>query len=174
MNNEKIITIPNIITLCRFIAIPFFVLSLVYNKIEIAVLLFAAIALSDALDGLSARITKQKTKIGALFDSTTDWLVIISSLITFLIIKKYIPLNIIILLLIPLIASLIAKSIYIKKTKKTNPTVIGKITYAFAYITIIALLINFAYKNLFLIAMIILAYATMLNYIIRDVKLFIR
>jgi len=171
---EKIITIPNIITLCRVILIPFFVLSLVYNKTEIAILLFGAIAISDALDGLSARITKQKTRMGALLDSTADWLVILSTLITFLIIKKYIPLNLIIVLLIPIIISLIAKSIYIKKRKNTSPTVIGKITYGFAYITIVVLLINFAYKNIFVIVMIILAYATMLNYIIKDVKLFIR
>lgn len=174
MNNENIITIPNIITLGRLLLVPFFILALVYNKTEIAVLLFGAIAISDALDGLSARIMKQKTKIGALLDSTTDWLVILSALITFLIIKKYLSLNIIIILLIPIIISSIAKSIYIKKKKKTSPTIIGKITIAFAYITTIALLINFAYKNIFLIAIILLAYATMSNYIIKDVKLFIR
>lgn len=174
MNNEKIITIPNIITLGRILLLPFFILSLVHNKIEFAVLLFGAIALSDALDGLSARIMKQKTKIGALLDSTTDWLVILSALITFLILKKYIPLNIIIILLVPIIVSLIAKSIYIKKKKRTSPTIIGKITFAFAYITVIVLLINFAYKNIFLIAIVILAYATMITHIVKDVKLFIR
>ncbi len=174
MNNENIITIPNIITLGRLLLVPFFILALVYNKTEIAVLLFGAIAISDALDGLSARITKQKTTIGALLDSTTDWLVILSTLITFLIIEKYLSLKIIIILLIPIIISSIAKSIYIKKKKKTSPTIIGKITIAFAYITTIALLINFAYKNIFLIAIILLAYATMSNYIIKDVKLFIR
>ena len=130
--------------------------------------------IGDALDGLSARIMKQKTRIGALLDSTTDWLVILSTLITFLIIKKYISLNLIIVLLISMGVTCIAKSVYVKKKKKTSPTIIGKITIAFAYITVIALLINFAYKNLFLITITILAYATMLTYVIKDVKLFIR
>ena len=92
MENEEIVTIPNIITLLRMLLIPFFILSLVYNKTEIAILLFGAIAMGDALDGLSARIMKQKTKIGALLDSTTDWLAILSTLITFLFIKiRYVP-----------------------------------------------------------------------------------
>ena len=170
---EEIITLPNIITLCRLLLLPFFIIILVYNKKEIAILLFAVIALSDALDGLSARITKQKTNIGAILDSTTDWLVILSTLVTFLIIKKYLSLDIIIILIIAMVGTYIAKSIYVKKKKKTSPTVIGKISIAFAYITTIALLIDFAYKDIFLAIMVLLAYATMLNYIVKDVKLFI-
>ncbi len=170
---EKIITIPNAVTLCRFLLIPFFIFALLNNKIEIAILLFGAIALGDALDGLSARVTKQKTRIGALFDTTTDWLVILSALVVFLLMKRYLSINMIVIFLIPTIIGSIAKSIYLKKKKKTSPTIVGKITIAFAYVTIIVLLINFAYRNLFLTVMIFLAYATMLNYIIKDVKLFI-
>lgn len=173
MNNEEVITIPNIITLFRLLLLPFFIITLVYNKKEIAVLLFAAIAMSDALDGLSARITKQKTKIGALLDSTTDWLVILSTLITFLFIKGYLSIKLIIILFVPTIVGLVGKGIYIKKGKEISPTIIGKITIAFAYITTISFLINFAYKDIFVIIMIILAYATVINYIIKDVKLFI-
>ena len=171
---EKLVTIPNIITLSRLILIPFFIFNLVNNKTEIAIIIFAAIALSDALDGISARIMKQKTRIGALLDSTTDWLVFLSTLITFIIIKKYISFNIIIILIIAMGVSYLAKIIYVKKKKKTAPTIIGKITIAFAYITVIALLIDFKYKNLFLITIIALTYATMLNYIVKDVKLYIK
>jgi cardiolipin synthase len=170
---EKIITIPNAITLCRFLLIPFFIFALVNSKLEVAIMLFATIAMGDALDGISARIMKQKTKMGALFDSVTDWLVILSALITFLIIKKYLSLNLIIVLLIPIIITLLAKSIYVKKKKKTSPTIVGKITIAFAYITTIVLLIGFTYKNVFLTVMVLFAYATMFTYIIKDVKLFI-
>lgn len=173
MRNDKIITIPNIITLGRLLLTPFFIIALVYGKKEIAVLLFAAIALGDGLDGLSARIMKQKTRIGSLLDSVTDWLVILSVLITFIFIKTYLLISIIILFLIPAGIILVTKGIYIMKRKKIIPTVIGKVATAFAYITIITFLINFTYKNLFLITMVILAYATMFYYIIKDVKLFI-
>ncbi len=173
LRKENIFTIPNIITVFRLLLIPFFISCLVRGKTEIAVLLFAAIALSDALDGLSARMMKQKTRIGALFDSITDWLVIIGALVTFLFIKRYLSANIIAILMMPIIVILIAKGIYVKKKKKTSPTIIGKITTAFAYITTVALLINFAYKDIFLIGIIVLAYATMVVYIVKDVKLFI-
>ena len=171
---EKLITIPNIITLGRLIAIPFFILALVRNQIEIAVMLFGAIALSDAFDGLSARIMKQKTKIGAFFDSTTDFMAIGATLITFFIMKKYIQPNLIIALAIPAIIGGIAKLVYTKKKKSTSPTVIGKVTYAFAYLTVVALLINFKYKNIFLITLTILTYAMVANYIVKDVKLYIK
>src|SRR3989339_1293588 len=175
MENEEILTIPNIITLLRMLLIPFFILSLVYNKTEIAILLFGAIAMGDALDGLSARIMKQKTKIGALLDSTTDWLAILSTLITFLFIKiQYLPIWIIVILLIPAVIGIIAKGVYVRKGRKTSPTIIGKITIAFAYITTISFLINFEYKNFFLIGIILLAYTTLITYIAKDVKLFIK
>lgn len=170
---EQIINIPNIITLFRLLLLPFFIITLIYDKIAIAVLLFGAMAISDALDGLSARIIKQKTNIGALLDGTTDSLVIISTLITVLLIGKYVSAKIIFILLIPAVIFIITRIIYFKKTKSMQHPIMGKITGAFAYITIIAFLINFTYKDIFLIIIIILAYITMLANIIEDVKLFI-
>ncbi len=171
---EEIVTIPNVITFGRLLLLPFFIITLVYNKVDIAILIFAAIALSDALDGLSARITKQKTRFGALFDTMLDWVVIISSLITFLLIKKYLSTGVIIALFIPMFGGLLLKGVYLKKLKKTTPTIIGKVTFAFAYVTVVVLLLNFAYKDIFIIITTALAYATMINYLIKDVKLFIR
>ncbi len=174
MNNESIITIPNIITFCRILLLPFFILALVHNKIGIAILLFAVIAISDALDGFSARIMKQKTNFGAFFDTTADCVVILSILITFLIIKKYISLNLIIFLIIPTVISYVAKNIYAKKKNETSPIIIGKITVALAYITVIVLLMDLAYKNIFLTVILLLAYTTMITYIAKIVKLYIK
>ena len=170
---EKIVTIPNIITLCRFLLIPFFIVALVYDRVDIAVLLFGGIALGDALDGLSARIVKQKTTLGSLFDGLTDSLAIISTLIVVLLTGKYVSARIIFILLIPAIVHPVARTIYFRKTKDSSHWVMEKITGAFAYITIILFLINFAYKDVFLILVIILAYITMMIDIVEDVKLFI-
>ena len=115
MNNEEIITIPNFITLFRIVCIPFFILSLVYNKDAWAVLIFAAMSLSDALDGISARLTNQKTKIGALLDTTADNLVVFSTLLTFTIIRGMIPFYITIALFVAFILCALAKIIYVKK-----------------------------------------------------------
>jgi|TARA_B100001971_G_C18094496_1_gene485321 phosphatidylglycerophosphate synthase len=171
MKKESIITIPNIITLVRLVLLPFFIFYLVNDKIDIAVLLFAIIAVSDMLDGLSARAMHQKTRIGSLFDSTTDWLVFISALVTALIIKKYISAEMIIIILVPTVIISIVKGAYVKKGSEADHTIIGKITVATAYISIIALLVDFTYKNVFLIALIVMTYATMVRYIVKYVKL---
>ena len=171
---EKIVTIPNIITLGRLLLVPFFIIMLAFNKVEIAVLLFTAIAMSDALDGISARMMKQKTKMGALLDSITDMVVLLSTLITFIFIKGYIQISKIIILLIPVGIGFIVKGVYVKKKNETSPTIIGKVAVALAYVTTIAFLIDFRYKNLFLIAVVLIAYATVATYIVKDVKLFIR
>lgn len=154
--------------------LPFFIYALLHNQVDIAILLIAAIALSDALDGISARIMDQQTKIGELMDSTTDWLVILSTIITLFIIKKYLPIKVVIALLVPLVIILIAKSIYIKKKKNATPTIIGKITVSFAYITIIVILIDFAYKEIFLIIAIVLTYITMLTHLIKYINIYIK
>jgi phosphatidylglycerophosphate synthase len=170
---EKLITFPNIITLCRGILIPFFVISLVLGRTEISVLIFGAIAIGDTLDGLSARMMNQQTRIGALFDTSVDWLVLLSALIMFITIERYITTAEIITLSIPICIGLVAKSIYVMKARKTLPTILGKITVAFAYTTTIILLLDFQFKSYFVIIMIILAYAIMIEYVIKDVKIFI-
>ncbi len=169
---EKIITIPNIITLCRLILIPFFVISIIYNRVEFSILLFTGIALSDTLDGLSARIIKQKTKKGAIFDSLVDWLVLFSVLTLAVFKKEYISTKIAIALMVPAVIIFITKVIYIKKQKTKTPSIIGKVMVAFAYVTVIAILIEFKYKNIFLITTTILVYATTINYVRKDIGIF--
>lgn len=64
--------IPNWITLFRLLSIPI-LLFLAYNKykIEFGILLTFS-ALSDAADGILARVLNQSSKFGAKFDSFTD------------------------------------------------------------------------------------------------------
>ncbi|HZX45612.1 MAG TPA: CDP-alcohol phosphatidyltransferase family protein [Candidatus Nanoarchaeia archaeon] len=171
MNNEEIITIPNFITLFRIVCIPFFILSLVYNKDAWAVLIFAAMSLSDALDGISARLTNQKTKIGALLDTTADNLVVFSTLLTFTIIRGMIPFYITIALFVAFILCALAKIIYVKKGNSTNPTIMGKLAIAFAYLTGIAYLIDFQYKLVFSLILVFFAYATVATYLAKDIRL---
>lgn len=173
MRKEKIVTIPNLITLTRLILLPFFVFFFIKGRMNDAVMVFVVIALSDLLDGVSARITKQKTRFGALFDTTMDGLVIFFPIVLSMFMKKYFPIGIMIIILAPLIVSSIAKAIYLKKTKKGASTIAGKISFALAYITVAVFLIDFAYKNVFLILTLIIAYISAINYIIKDVKLFI-
>jgi cardiolipin synthase len=73
-------TIPNAIGFVRLALIPVFL----YLAFEsdgtgtAAVIVFAVIAFSDYLDGMSARITGQYSRLGALLDPITDRLLVVS------------------------------------------------------------------------------------------------
>ncbi|MFO0752636.1 MAG: CDP-alcohol phosphatidyltransferase family protein [Thermodesulfovibrionales bacterium] len=79
----KVLTAPNIITFIRIVLIPVFVTALVYRRYEYALLLFIAAAVTDALDGLLARVTNQKTELGAFLDPLADKFLLVTSFILF-------------------------------------------------------------------------------------------
>lgn len=77
-------TLPNAIGLVRLALIPvFLVLALDSGdgRDTTATILFAVIAWSDYLDGLTARLTGQYSRFGALLDPLTDRLLVISGAI---------------------------------------------------------------------------------------------
>lgn len=80
---DKVLNIPNIITFIRIVIIPVFVTTMIYRRYDYALFLFIAAAVSDTLDGLLARVTKQKTKIGAFLDPLADKLLLVTSFILF-------------------------------------------------------------------------------------------
>lgn len=78
-----VINIPNIITFIRIIIIPVFVTALIYKRYDYALFLFVIAAVSDTLDGLIARVMKQKTKLGAFLDPLADKSLLVTSFILF-------------------------------------------------------------------------------------------
>jgi cardiolipin synthase (CMP-forming) len=80
---SQIRNIPNMITLTRIVLIPVFVIALVYQRYGWALALFIVAGLSDMLDGLLARLTNQKTKLGAFLDPLADKALLLTSFILF-------------------------------------------------------------------------------------------
>jgi cardiolipin synthase len=69
---RELITLPNALTAFRFVCAPV-LLALAYQGYAAAfLLLLAAAFLSDALDGIIARLTNQVTHFGAVLDSWAD------------------------------------------------------------------------------------------------------
>ncbi len=75
--------IPNSLTILRIVLIPGFVIALEYGRYDIALYLFAAAAVSDALDGLFARLKEQKTQLGAILDPLADKFMLVTSFILY-------------------------------------------------------------------------------------------
>jgi cardiolipin synthase (CMP-forming) len=72
---------PNLLTLCRIVSIPFFLVLVNERRFEGALYLFTAAALTDALDGTVARWSNSRTELGAFLDPFADKLLLVSSFI---------------------------------------------------------------------------------------------
>jgi cardiolipin synthase len=75
------LTVANQLTLLRIILIPAFVLLVVYGKLGAALLVFIVAGVTDALDGLTARLAGQGTSLGAWLDPMADKLLLVSTFI---------------------------------------------------------------------------------------------
>jgi phosphatidylglycerophosphate synthase len=67
--------IPNAISACRLLAVPFLLAFVVWKDQEKFKWLLLACLLSDILDGLIARLFRLRSRLGAALDSTADILV---------------------------------------------------------------------------------------------------
>lgn len=161
---EKIINIPNMITAGRFALIPLYVLMLFRNNIDTALLIFIIIVITDKLDGIFARLTKQTTNFGKIFDSFTDWTLILISFVVFYALG-FLKAFWMVLLFIPPSVDGIIKLFYVKKEKDVILAPIAQIAVGVTYITVAAVLINFTYKYQFLVIMLIFVYLAMFRYL---------
>jgi cardiolipin synthase len=76
-----LLTVPNQITLLRLAFLPFFVISIIYDRYGWALALLLAAGLTDLFDGLVARWLGQKTALGAYLDPVADKLLLSSSFV---------------------------------------------------------------------------------------------
>jgi cardiolipin synthase len=73
-----ILTAANGLTMLRMLLIPAFVILLMYGHTGWALVIFLAAGLTDLLDGLIARMTEQKTTLGAWLDPMADKLLLLT------------------------------------------------------------------------------------------------
>lgn len=72
------VTIPNFITIFRFLLVPAVVLSLLSDDVGWALVFFVVAGLSDAADGFIARTFDQRSELGAYLDPMADKLLLVS------------------------------------------------------------------------------------------------
>jgi cardiolipin synthase len=75
------LTPANQLTLLRMLLIPAFVLLVVYGHLGWALVVFGTAGATDALDGLIARRSGQKTNLGAWLDPAADKLLLVTTFI---------------------------------------------------------------------------------------------
>lgn len=121
------INIPNSLTVLRILLIPVFLGFLVYEQYDYALGTLLIAAVTDSLDGTIARITNQRTDLGAYLDPLADKLLLMSAFVT-LSVLHLVPLWIVILVVsrdtILLTGTLLAR--LIDSRVNCSPSVLGK------------------------------------------------
>lgn len=78
---ERFWNIPNFFSMLRIVLIPLFLYSMIKHKVLEALIVFLMASATDILDGMTARLWHQKTKIGELLDPAADKLLMTAAVI---------------------------------------------------------------------------------------------
>jgi len=134
-------TIPNIITMIRILLTPIFVIYVINDQLLTGLVILVICGISDGLDGMIARVFKQKSRLGSYLDPLADKIILSSAFIA-LSIRGFLPswLSVVvisrdILILIGIII------IYLNDINlDIKPVFSSKITTCFQFTTVIAVL----------------------------------
>ena len=158
--------IPNTLTITRLMIIPFFVASMLSQKYQNALILFSVAAITDIMDGLLARMTNQKTRIGAFLDPLADKFLLLTSFVMFTF-YGWLPLWVTIIVLSRDALVIIGWLIMVISTKnsKVEPSITGKLANAFqaTLIVYILLAINFEIDKTMIIKQVVITLAAALT-----------
>jgi len=121
--------IPNLLTLFRILLVPLFVIFLIYGHTFYAFLTFVLAGITDALDGMIARIFNQKTLLGAYLDPIADKLLLSASYIMLAVIGV-LPAWLTVLVLSRDIFILIGIAVLFANHRpiEIKPTILGKVS----------------------------------------------
>ncbi|MDH3627015.1 MAG: CDP-alcohol phosphatidyltransferase family protein [Acidobacteriota bacterium] len=84
MNAKRLLAnlnLANQLTFLRLAAVPFFILSILEGRFDLALLIFVGAAVTDFLDGWTARVLNAGTPLGAWLDPAADKLLLTSAFI---------------------------------------------------------------------------------------------
>ncbi|MFH0771288.1 MAG: CDP-alcohol phosphatidyltransferase family protein [Candidatus Omnitrophota bacterium] len=174
----------NKISVLRILLTPCFMGAVLYYSPEhdylrfVALIIFGIAGLSDALDGLFARLLKQKTLLGTILDPVADKLLLITAFIS-LSAANNIPVSLRLPLWVPIVV--VSRDIIIvigaviifiiTGDIKISPSPIGKITTFFQMVTIIGVLLLYPHSNYLWSLAVIFTVLSGIHYVIRGARL---
>jgi cardiolipin synthase len=120
-------TAPNLLTLLRICLAPFLVAAILERHFAVSFGLFVAAGLTDALDGLLARLLKQRSMLGEYLDPVADKL-LLSTLFLVLMHMALIPVTVTVLVFGRDVGILVVAAILYAATgrREFSPSLLGK------------------------------------------------
>ena len=130
--SKRQLNLPNLFTLIRIIITPLLIILLINGRFMDALIAFTCAGITDALDGLIARILGQKTRIGAILDPIADKLLLTSSYVTLAVIGQLPKWLAIVVISRDVIIVLGVLILFLVQTEfEIRPTILGKLTTLF-------------------------------------------
>ena len=171
------INLPNSLTVLRILLVPVFVGLFLYGHYDAALITLLIAALTDVLDGMIARLTDQRTRLGEYLDPLADKLLLMSAIIT-LSVLDFIPIWAVIvvvsrdaiLLVGTVIANLSETNINISPTAMGKGTTFAQVCYVIAIMLQVTGQVSGSLVEPFLWVMVILTVGSGVHYLWRGIQ----
>lgn len=172
---------PNLITLFRILVVPFFFTALLYYEPQkdslrlTAFYLFLFASITDAVDGLVARLRKEITQLGKFLDPLADKLLLLSGYVGILFAKDFPmtpPLWVVVIIAfrdLVIVGGLVVFAISAGPLE-VNPNFLGKLTTAFQMVTLGSTLLLWTASPIFWYSTAALTIASGFVYVAREMK----
>ena len=139
-------TIPNYITIFRFILVPFIVMALLSGYVGAALIGFVVAGVSDGIDGFIARRYNQGSELGAYLDPIADKLLLVSLFVVLGFVKE-LPVWLVVIVVsrdIFIIGAVLLGAV-IGKPLEMHPLLVSKANTAFQIILVAVILADIAF-----------------------------
>jgi cardiolipin synthase len=141
-------TIPNLLSLFRMGLVPLFIISVIDGRPFRALVIFLLAGITDALDGLIARVFKQQSLLGTYLDPIADKLLLVSAYVTLSIPQlnqgTQIPLWVTVLVIArDVLLVVVSLILYLAAgVRSFPPTILSKVNTTFQVIAIVLVLVS--------------------------------
>jgi cardiolipin synthase (CMP-forming) len=145
-DNASMFNIPNVLTLARILAVPLFLSLLVEGENDAALAVFLAAGITDAVDGMIARMWNLRTELGAHMDPLADKLLVVSSFIA-LAIMGLVPRPLMIVVItrdVVILGGFLLTAAIVGKSMEVKPSVSGKLTTFTQLLSVTLVLVDLA------------------------------
>lgn len=170
--------IPNSLTILRILLIPVFIGFMTYRQYGYALAALLCAGVTDALDGLVARMTNQQTRLGEILDPLADKLLLTSAFLTLAtlhLVPSWVVILVVsrdvILMLGTVVAHVTNVSIDIRPTVLGKGTTLCQLTYVLLVVAMIWRGVKIGALLPLLVVMVMFTLASGFHYLYRGYRL---
>jgi len=157
--------LPNLLTVCRFLLIPVYLLVFEAGYIKTAFLILLAAGLTDVLDGYIARKRKLVTQLGSMLDPLADKSMMIAVILS-LVFSKMISWEAAAAMFLRDAGMIVGSAIFHFRGKQTVPAnAMGKLTTVLYYPAILLVIFKYPNAEFWLWMVIAMSFLTSIIYI---------